>query len=316
MQTIMKTLLQHKALRKRFLITVGVILLSILIVRFFLLPNFEPVITSSAIIPKEPKWLTIISRLLDSAFVSLTVTVCIGLFLFYIELPDDEKKFEIVESFKIKELFDKERSGTEIWYFTGGLGRYTRTSTIPEIAKIAQSTNQHKSIKIQIIDPTDENACTNYANFRKGLNSASKNGIIWNKEFVRQECIATIVSAIIHKCNYPLLDLSICLKNNFSTLRIDLSSKMAILTKEDPKEPALVCREGSFLYRTYKEEILQTFKEYKPVNTSINFPYLLATLTKENVQEIVQQLNLGSSLIDHDYQRITEIIKSNEKPYA
>ncbi|WP_221390164.1 hypothetical protein [Dyadobacter sp. NIV53] len=312
----MKTLLKHKSSRSIFLISIGLILLVILIIRFFVLPNFEPIVPDSGIIPRDPKWLTIVSRIFDSAFVSLTVTVCIGLFLFHIELPDEEKKFEIIESFKINELFEKERNQTEIWYFTGGLGRYTRTSTIPEIAKIAQRTNEHKSIKIQIIDPTDESICIKYANFRRGLNSASKNNSIWNKEYVRHECTATVVSAIIYKCNYPLLDLSICLKNNFSTLRIDLSSKTAIITKEDPKEPALICREGSFLYRTYKEEILQTFKEYKPINTSINFPYQLQTLTTENVHDIINQLNLDSGLTVNDYEKITEILRSTEKPYA
>ncbi|MFA6275779.1 MAG: hypothetical protein WC622_03470 [Pedobacter sp.] len=312
----MKTILQDKKSRKTFLIAIGFILLAILITRFYILPNYEPIVLPNGVIPKDPKWLTILSRILDSAFVSLTVTVCIGLFLFYIELPDDEKKFEVIESFKIKELFDKERTDTDLWYFTGGLGRYTRTSTIPELAKIAQKTNQHKSIKIQIIDPTNTTACENYANFRKGLNSASKDNTAWNKDFVRNECLATILSAMIYKCKYPLLDLTICLKNNFSTLRIDVSSKTAIITKEDPKEPALVCRQGSFLYRTYKEEILQTFKEYKPVNTSINFAYQLDTLSADDVKNMISQLNLNSSLVDNDYLDIVKIIKSKEKPYA
>lgn len=259
--------------------------------------------------------MTITSRILDSTFISLTVTIGIGLFLFYIELPEDEKKFEILESFKLKELFEKERNNTEIWYFTGGLGRYTRLATIPKIAQIAQKNNQHKSIKIQLIDPGNEEVCANYANFRRSLHSATENDVVWSKDYVRKECIATIVSAIIHKCNYPLLDLSIYLKNNFSTLRIDLSSKAAIVTKEDTKEPALISREGSFLYRTYKEEMLQTFKEYKLLNTSEHFPYMLSTLTKEQIQEVVRKIGLESNLSDDDYAEISEIIKSTDNPY-
>jgi hypothetical protein len=311
----MKTLLQHKNLRRNFLITVGVILIAVLIIRLFILPLGLRIQPDPNILPKEPSWYIIISKLLDSIFVSLTVTVAIGLFLFYIELPDEEKKFEIVEPFKIGELFQKERSATEIWFFSGGTGRFTRSTTIPELAKIAKNNNQHINLKIQVLDPTNEQACINYANYRKGLRSAENNQV-WTKEFVRQEIIATVVSAIIHRSLYPLLDIAIGLKNNFSTLRIDLSSKVAIITKEDKQEPALVCREGSFLYRTYKEEILQTFKEYRQLNLLANFPFTPVNLTKENVAAILGELDIHAGLTDKDFEKIAVIVRENKNPYA
>ncbi|MCP1384816.1 hypothetical protein [Runella salmonicolor] len=311
----MKTILQNKNLRKSFLITISLILILILVIRFWVLPNFEPELLPGGVIPKDPTWLAIITKLLDSIFVSLSVTVCIGLFLFYIELPDDEKKFEIIESFKLKELFEGERNDTDIWYFSGGLGRHTRVVTIPELAKISQKTNQHKSIKIQIIDPANEIVCANYANYRKGLNSASKLSQEWTVEFVRNESIATIISALLYKNKYPLLDLSICLKNNFSTLRIDLSTKVAIITKEDLKEPALICRSGSFLYRTYREELLQTFKEYKPINTALNFPYNIESISIQDVKTMLEKLDINIDLENETILKVLEIIKNKINPY-
>jgi hypothetical protein len=334
----MKTILQHKHLRRNFLLLIGALLIIIVLIRAFLLPIFEPTIApitnqtivvandtipqipapvtnQTIVVAKDPLWFTIISRLLDSLFVSLTVTVLIGLFLFYIELPDDEKKFEIIESFKISEVFEKERSETKIWYFSGGTGRYTRTVTIPELSKKARNTNSHKTIKMQIIDPNNDNACLNYSNYRNSLKSAS-NGAKWTPKKVKIESISTIISAVIYKSNNALLDISICLKESFSTLRIDLSSNSGILTKEDQLEPALVCRSNSFLYRTYEEEILQTFKEYPAIDTTKNFIVDMANLTVADITEIATQLNINGGLVDADYTAILQLLKENKNPYA
>ena len=334
----MKTILQHKKLRTNFLMLIGALLIIIVLVRALVIPIFEPTIapftnqtivvahdtipqhsapitSQTIVVAKDPMWLTILSRLLDSLFVSLTVTVCIGLFLFYIELPDDEKKFEIIESFKISEVFEKERSETKIWYFSGGTGRYTRTVTIPELSQKARNTNSHKTIKMQIIDPNNNKACVNYANYRNSLKSAS-NGTKWTAERVKLESVSTIISAVIHKSNNALLDISICLKESFSTLRIDLSSTSAMLTKEDQLEPALVCRSNSFLYRTYEEEILQTFKEYPQINTTIDFIVDMKSLKEADIKNIATQLKIEDGLTDANYQEILKSLIENKNPYA
>lgn len=334
----MKTILQHKQLRKNFLLLIGALLIIIVFIRALVLPIFEPKISSitnqtiviatdtipqnndsvtnkTIVVAKDPLWLSITSRLLDSLFVSLTVTVCIGLFLFYIELPDDEKKFEIIEPFKISEVFEKERNETKIWYFSGGVGRYTRTVTIPELSKKAKNSNSHKTIKMQIIDPNSDNACLNYSNYRNSLKSANS-GAKWTPKKVKVESVSTIISAVIHKSNNALLDISICLKESFSTLRIDLSSNSGILTKEDPLEPALICRSNSFLYRTYEEEILQTFKEYPAINTTINFFVEMTDLTLENLKDIATKLNINNGLVEDDYASILKSLKENKNPYA
>ncbi len=334
----MKTILKHKQLRTNFLLLIGALLIIIVLVRALVLPVFEPkntpfanqtiivandtipqhtapITSQTIVVARDPLWITILSRLLDSLFVSLTVTVCIGLFLFYIELPDDEKKFEIIESFKISEVFDKERSETKIWYFSGGTGRYTRTVTIPELSLKARNTNSHKTIKMQIIDPNNDNACLNYSNYRNSLKSAS-NSAKWTPKKVKVESVSTIVSAVIHKSNNALLDISICLKESFSTLRIDLSSTSGILTKEDQLEPALVCKSNSFLYRTYEEEILQTFKQYCAINTTMNFIVDMANLKVEDIKNITSQLDIDGGLDEEDFNLILKSLKENKNPYA
>lgn len=305
----MKTILKNKATRKNFLIIVALILLVILITRLFVIPQI-------AVDPK-PEYLSYIESLLDKIFISLLVAVFIGLFIFYIEIPESEKKHSIIEPNRLNELFPKSRMETDFWYFSGGTGRFTRAETIPEISKISQARNEHRTIKILLIDPRDSALCKSYASFRKSLKSNKESKTDWSESYVRNEIIATICCSAIYKNLNPLLEISIYLKKTFSTLRIDLSKPFAIVTKEDKKEPALLIPEDTFLYRTYKEEILQTAKQFESVDLSIRIPDLpIGKTTPEIIKSICDQLQLSQSLETTDYEVIAKILTKNHNPYG
>ncbi|WP_158826721.1 hypothetical protein [Mucilaginibacter lacusdianchii] len=256
------------------------------------------------------------TRLLDSIFVSLFVTVAVGLFMFYIEIPDDEKKFDIVESLRLEEMFDKELAQTDSWHFSGGMGRHTRAKTIPYLDKMAQASNQHKTLKIQLLNPSDNKVCADYALYRGNLRSAKNLKKLWNKDFVRRELLTTILIAAVYKTNNPNFDIAIKLKSTFSTLRIDSSSKTAIITKEDKNEPALVCREGSFLFKSYKEELAQTYRLYTSLDIQLPTNYNLSILNESNVKAILDTLGLDQNLTHEDYRAICKSVKDNKNPYA
>ena len=250
-------------------------------------------------------------------FISFLVSVFIGLFIFYIEIPESEKEHSIIEPNRLKDLFPRARLDTDFWYFSGGTGRFTRAVTIPKISKISQDLNEHRTIKILLIDPKDPNLCKSYATFRKSLRSNKETKIDWSESYVRNEIIATICSAIIHKSLNPLLEISIFLKRNFSTLRIDLSKSFAIVTKEDSKEPALLIPNGTFLWRTYKEEILQTAKQFEAIDLSIQLPNLqLDKIRVEIVKTICEKLDFDQFMVDGDFSVISEILNRNNNPYG
>ncbi|SKC07945.1 hypothetical protein SAMN05660841_04074 [Sphingobacterium nematocida] len=303
----MKTLLKHKASRRSFLILMLTILFGLFLIR---------VIIHLQTNNESGNWIPLITSLIENSIVSLLVTVLIGLFLFYIELPDEEKKFEIIEPFKMKEIFEKEAISTELWFFSGGMGRYTRYATIPKLSESAKRTNEHKSLKLQFIDPKNNSLCEKYAEFRKSLKSAEKETDVWTLDYVKWETIATIVVASIYKSQNPLLDLQICLKNNFSTMRIDMSSSAAIITKEDKSEAAIICRKGSFLYRTYKEEILHAFKQYELLKISLNSKFDLHNLNEADIKMICEQLNINQGLNSNDYQNILRTINDKKEHYG
>ncbi|WCT11552.1 hypothetical protein [Mucilaginibacter jinjuensis] len=310
----MKTLLQHQKSRRIFLLLIAVLLIAIFLLRSFVLINFHAQ-TLNGVTTEEPMWHALATRLLDSIFVSLFVTVFIGIFMFYIEVPDEDKKFDIVESLRLGELFDRSLSQTDSWHFSGGMGRHTRAKTIPYFHKGSKSSNQQKTIKIQLIDPADVELCQTYANYRKSLRSAQGSEHAWTANFVRRELLTTIIIAVVYRSMNQLLDIEVRLKNSFSTLRIDMSSSVAIITKEDKNEPAIVCRDGSFLYKAYKEELVQSYKSQQPLKLS-NFDLDISSLSETTVERILIDLNLNNGLSSTDYKAICKTIKDNKNPYA
>ncbi|WP_348636592.1 hypothetical protein QLS71_002520 [Mariniflexile litorale] len=248
----MKAILQHKSKRTKFLWIVGVILFIIFLIRVYVIPTHFPNNTNETLI--------YLKSVLDKISISLIVSLFLGWFLFKIEVPEDESKFEIIEPKRIADYFDKGRINTSFWYFSGGLGRFTRTVTIPKIAELSQNNNSSKTIRMNIINPMDKE-CTNYSDFKNSLKSAKESKINWTSDFVKNQTYATIFKSIIYKSHFPMLEIDIYLKKVFNTTRIDQNESNCIVTKEDKRDLGLICTKDTFLYKTYKEEIFQESKQ-------------------------------------------------------
>lgn len=304
----MQALLQHKATRKLFLLVLTLFFLLIISIRIYILPQYYEIPPI-----KTPEYIKYIETFLDNLVTSLLVSGFIGLFLFYIEVPVSEKKHEVIAPNRLKEIFSNDKFNTDFWYFSGGTGRYTRSQTIPEISKISKLRNEHRTIKILLLDPMDDKLCDNYAKFRHSLNS-SKNE--WNINYVRNEILATICNAIIHKSLNQMLEVDIFLKKTFSTLRIDLNKNNCLVTKEDQKEFALLIPKDTFLYKTYKEEILQVAKQCEKLDTQYIIEKLKIKAIKPNeIKEICLHFNFNSKLNDSNFIAIAEILNKNDNPY-
>lgn len=316
----MKTLLQNKHTRRNFLLSILFLFLLILVVKYLVLPNYEFKVllkVGEAIeIEKNPSWLTLTTKFLDSLLISLTVTISIGLFLFYIEIPEEEKKIEVIEPFKIGEYLEKERKNSQKWYFNGGMGRFTRETTLPDLSNIASNNNRHIALNISIIDPQNEELCEKYSSYRSSLKSSKKNSKVWSAKYVQQEVLATIISIKIYQKNNQLLIVKLFLKNNFSTIRLDFGTNLGMITKEDPKEPAILCKTDSFLFRTYLEEIYQTEKEYFELANILDRKYDFNVLSVHDVKSIITSLNLKINFENSDYTEILNIVKKGTSPYG
>lgn len=304
----MKNVLKHKHTRKIFIAWVTFFFISISLSQIFLIPEVEKLHINKELI-------YYIKRILDSLMISLFVSIIIASITNYFEIPEAEKKFDIIEPYKLKEQFSKSYSDLTFWYFTGGLGRYTRDITIKKIDKISRK-NRHITLNIAVINPSNEDICKNYAKYRENLNSSKSNNFPWDSNNVKLEVLTTIVILAIYKANNDLLNIDLRLKNNFSTLRSDINDKEIFITKEDKNEASIYAKKESFIYRTYLEDFHQSFKFLTKIDLKLEKKYKIKKITLNEISVILKELNLSNVIEKDMLETLIMKIKQNDNPYV
>lgn len=154
------------------------------------------------------------------------------------------------------------RQGTDRYFFRGGTGTYTRAVTMPGLVNHARRDRRQVLVRLEIIDPTDEEVCETYARFRRSL---SHDGAEWTPERTRREAYATIVAAAWWQQRYELLDVKIGLSRSMPTLRYDMSARSLVITQEHPRGAALLVDQGKLLYEYTATELRKSHEQARQV---------------------------------------------------
>lgn len=303
----MENILKLKQHNKVFFTLVSAILIIIILIRFFIIPVFEPNLKLSLI--------NLSSVLLDNLFSSFIVTIFVGGFIFWLTPQIMEKSImKVIEPKEISQLLNSAATTSRLWIFKGAGGRYTRAVTLPTMAESARHEGLGRDIKLFLINPRNENICSEYAIYRKSLKSGRDND--WDLNKVRDEILSTIIYTLILKHEEPLLRLEIYLLDNFSTFRYDISDKYVIITKEDKEVSALKADEGTYYYNSYIDELRLNERQ------GIKVDNLKESLTKENIDEsnlkdFIKSLNIldEAQISKVNLAKIISSIKNPKNPY-
>lgn len=305
----MESILRKKHYRGIFFLTVILLLLLSIVFRYFALPNFDEELNTN--ITK------LFATLLDSLAASLIVTTLIGSFIFWLT-PEIIKKsaIEVIEPKEINPLLQKSIADTKTWIYKGACGRYTRSKTLPSLAKAAKHEGLGREIRITVLNPNNDQLCSEYATYRRSLKSASKEKP-WTEERVKEETIATIISALSYQYNEPLLRIDIHLAEYFSAFRIDISDQYAIITKEDKEASGLKADRGTYFYNSYKDEATLSERQ----SLKINYKEKIE-ITEKIKEKDLEKIIIDSKIISTDklaklsLTSILNSINSPKDPYS
>ncbi len=298
-------ILEARERKKAFYWSSGVFAVLILLIRFFVLPATT-----------APTFLSVIAGALDVVFGALVGSVAVTSLILWLTPPPKQRGvIDVVFPFRIEQTLEEASGLTDEWWYRGHSGRHFRAVTLPRMATRARSANVTKKVVVQILDPTQESVCEYYASYRRSLRSAPRDRL-WTLERVRRELYATIVSTYARKAQEPLLDITVALIDRVSLFRVDLSTRLAIITKEDPQEPALRFDQGTLFYDSYKEDLRLSLQQARALpNGVVGAP--LAQLQQGNVADLLQRLGIRSPTItDEDIREIIGLVNKSENPYA
>ncbi|NJN09603.1 MAG: hypothetical protein HC836_38250 [Richelia sp. RM2_1_2] len=253
--------------------------------------------------------------LLDNLIASGIVTVAIAGIIFYLNPPIiKQSAISLLEPLQISNVLKEARQEASFYWYSGGTGKFTRVVTIPELAKLARAKNQTIELVIQILDPLDTNLCKLYADYRNGVRSADSKSV-WTSKQVQIESYTTIATAYAYHSIQPLLKITVGLKQQSSLFRTDLSSVCAIITKEDPKEPALICQSGSLFYQSFLEDLRLSLKQ-ATLLPQVDCPRF-EELRAEKIAQLFKKLGiLDQNLTEADLAQIVYKVLSCESSYA
>jgi hypothetical protein len=305
----MEKILANPRYRRMLLLVVGLLAAVSLLIRFLILPSFDPKLRLA--VP------AIAAVILDNLFSSVLVTVFIGAFVYWLD-PEilRSAKMDSVAAADIARLLEDAMRTTEVWWFRGATGRYLRAVTLPRIADVARRSSSTKEINIQILNPDSESICRQYALYRRSLGSAVNERSNWTYERVRAELYATLLKICIVRVQEPMLRFTVSLANSFSSFRLDLSSAYVVVTKEDPKAPGLRCDHGTYFYKAYHDDMVLSARQC----TQVALPpqsFDPDSLTTQNVRTLLVSLGFGvQALSNEDLDDIINRAKDSRSPYV
>lgn len=186
------------------------------------------------------------------------------------------------------------RQRTDRWFFKGGTGTYTRAVTLPQCVETARRDRRALEFRLEIIDPTDGDACERYESFRRSVSpNPDGTGDVWFQGRARLESYATIVAASWNRQRFRLLDIQVGLTSIVSTFRYDMSSDYVIVTQDDPRFPALLVPRNKPLYDAYGVELRSSFEQTRHVRLDLADRVILsAEPTSEEVHKLLETLEL------------------------
>jgi hypothetical protein len=275
----MDKIFASKPAKRIFLITVFTLLGGLLLLRLLVFPlsYFSENINGNCI------------SFLEKFITSLFTAIIVGYFVYWIQGDEKKKHIDFTESGnEIEKKLNQGRLATNIWHFNGGLGRYTKSDTIPKLSEIAVSERKTITLRLIVLNPFNIDLLRKYISFRVSVEKESKKAK-WTELEVQSEILATIVTALYYKKTNQFLDITIKAKDFFTLSRMDISGNLAVITREDPTIPSIIAEKDSYMYKHYAEEFQQVDRQsrclsYEFPGTEVNKP------TKAAILECIKQL--------------------------
>jgi hypothetical protein len=204
---------------------------------------------------------------------------------------------------------------TEQWLFKGGTGTYLRAVTLKECVDSARKAKRPLRMQVEIIDPSDELLCHEYAQYRSSLTPGpDRTGEPWTVDRTRKESFATILAACWYRQRFTFLRIEVGLSKVMSTFRWDVSSHWVIMTQEDPAAPAMLFERGKPHYQAYSRELVASFEQARQIEIGqAREAQLSDEPSVEETRKLfaLLELELPGSFTDRD---VTDIIRRAIRP--
>lgn len=229
--------------------------------------------------------------------------------LFFTPKTVKSSDINVVDPHDLHNALDALVNDTETHEYLGHTARWNRAKTLERLLEKAKRTRSTKTITWIILDPNDNKACEYYSQF--GHANRGKGATIITKKDVKIELLTTILICLKYR-KEPFIDINLYLNNKISLFRLDITESGILLTKPYSDEPAIMFPNGTFFYRSYKEEFHIAKKQSKVVNLDIE----QLEFNPNNCRSMLKELGINhNDLTDVTIESIIKQVNKPVKPY-
>jgi hypothetical protein len=270
--------------RRRQFFALGVAtFVALLAVRFFILPWLWG--------QHLPSAGEIVDKILDGFLVAIATSMITAAVLSWLTPSEEMAEIMIMNpGIELKRLLENDLRGTRSFWYKGHTGKWTRSETLPRLAREARATRSTKDIRIVILNPNNDGACRQLANL--DAERDPKVDTSSQVSYIKKQLLATVLAAYVWREKEPLLQIAVALHNEFSLFRIDLTDQSAIVTRSSPRDLAIRYSFQSDFYRSFLEEVRVSFNRSKRLREVDARGIDINRLTEKTARDLLAMLEL------------------------
>jgi hypothetical protein len=230
-----------------------------------------------------------------------------------------DEAVKVLNGLEISRALAESRSTTGHWEFKGGTGTYTRAVTLPKMAQAARDARKQHVIRLEVLDPSDLELCTQYADFFRGLATGDDSEAGWTGEGTRLEVLATVLAACRYQKQASLLDVHVHLSTSMTIMRWDRTDDRLIITHRGPRYPALLVQKGNRYFDILSSELMVSRQQARRLPMDTLGPVKLGkNPTVDEVRALFEHLELPlpAEFTDDDVVELIEKGFETTDPYA
>jgi hypothetical protein len=289
--------------RRLYFVAATSIVAVLFLFRFFILPRW-----CVGCAGLQFGWGTFVAAVTEETIKALVVSVFVAAALLWLSPQWTRPEVTLIDGVFVGSTLRKEMTAAREWRFRGGTGSFTKSDTLPLLAKAASLNKHGIRIWLEIIDPTDEVTCERYARYRTALTGPLGITNIFNSaKAVAAQSYATILLVTVLKREQPFLDICVGLSSRVSPFRLDMTDSLVLITNEDQSAPCLRFDSGSVYYRLFRNELDVSFEQARKLTLDLTSGVLRSQLAPAVARE---QLSRVGALVDNvSDAELEEIIK-------
>jgi hypothetical protein len=241
------------------------------------------------------------------------IVASVSAFMLWLVSPKEhvEEDIAALEPWNIREALNAPLVHTKNYWFRGRSGRFMRSSVMPALFRAGARDSQLRRLFMLLPDPGENGTLEKYAHYRNSLASETRQ---WTVGSIQSEIFSTILTAARLSRTSHFFEAKVYLKSDFALFRLDMSDDRLVMTREDPKWPAIICSSRSKFYASYHEEFRNEAENGKELD--LQKIQLEDDITPEHVNGLIAALGIDIKLSDAECQAVIDAMNKPGLPYV